>query len=228
MQKTIIVGGYGSGISKAVAEKFGGQGFSVGLVARNAERLAGGVKALEAKGIKAAAFPADLGSVGSVNDMIAKVQSTLGPISVLQWTAYAAEAGNILEADAASIHRVLDVAVTGLSAAVRAALPDLKAQKGSVLVTNGGLGYFDPQIDATAVQWNAMGLAIANSAKHKLVGLLAEKLRPEGVYVGEVMVLGAVKGTAFDSGNATITADSVAEKFWDLHSNRKELTINVS
>jgi hypothetical protein len=63
-----------------------------------------------------------------------------------------------------------------------------------VLVTNGGLGLFDPQMDSLAVQWNSMGLAIANAAKHKLVGLLSEKLRADDIIVGEVVVLGVVKG----------------------------------
>ena len=61
MAKTVIVAGYGTGISKAVAEKFGAEGFSVALVARNADRLAKGVTELQGKGIKAAAFTADLG-----------------------------------------------------------------------------------------------------------------------------------------------------------------------
>jgi NAD(P)-dependent dehydrogenase (short-subunit alcohol dehydrogenase family) len=34
MAKTILVAGYGPGISTAVAEKFGGEGFQVGLVAK--------------------------------------------------------------------------------------------------------------------------------------------------------------------------------------------------
>ena len=36
MSKTIVVVGFGPGISTAVAEKFGAGGFSVALVARNA------------------------------------------------------------------------------------------------------------------------------------------------------------------------------------------------
>jgi short-subunit dehydrogenase len=226
MAKTILVAGYGVGISKAVAEKFAAEGFAVALVARNAERVAQGVKELEAKGAKAAGFTADLSDPKSVAEVVGKARA-LGPIHVVQWSAYAGDAGNVLEADAAAIHRVLDVAIIGLSATVRAALPDLKETKGSVLVTNGGLGFFDPKVDAMAVQFGAMGLAIANAAKHKLVGLLAEKLRADGVYVGEVMVLGAVKGTQFDQGNATIEATTIAGKFWDLHTSRKELTVNV-
>src|SRR5262249_15823945 len=70
------------------------------------------------------------------------------------------------------------------------------------------------------VGWNAMGLGIVKAAQHKLAGLLAEKLRGDGIYVGEVMVLGVVKGTAFDAGQGTIEADAVAAKFWDLYSRR--------
>jgi short-subunit dehydrogenase len=226
--KTIIVAGYGTGVSKAVAEKFGAEGFSVALVARNADRLAKGVTELQGKGIKAAAFTADLGEPTAVREMVRKVRAALGAITVVQWTAYDGGAGDLLAADAGAVRHVLDVAVTGLLAAVQEALPDLRAEKNAaVLVTNGGLGYFDPSVDAMAVQWNAMGLSVANSAKHKLVALLAQKLKPENIYVGEVMILGAIKGTAFDNGQATIAASTVAEKFWDLYSARAETTAKL-
>ena len=58
-----------------------------------------------------------------------------------------------------------------------------------------------------------MGLSIANSAKHKLVRLLAHKLKPEGIFVGEVVVTGVVKGTAFDRGNGTLDAELVADAY---------------
>ena len=37
-----------------------------------------------------------------------------------------------------------------------------------------------------------------------LYGLLSAKLATDKIYVGEAMVLGSIKGTAFDSGQATI------------------------
>jgi NADP-dependent 3-hydroxy acid dehydrogenase YdfG len=229
MAKTIIVGGYGSGISAAVAAKFGAAGFSVAIVARNAERLAAGLKVLQAKGVNAAAFPTDLGDPVAVRALIRSVRTALGPITVLHWNAYAADAGDLLAADAAEVRRVFDVAVGGLLAAIREALPDLKQDRESaVLVTNGAFGLFDPNVDASAVKANAMGLSIANSAKHKLVGLLAHKLRTEGIYVGEVMVLGTVKGTAWDSGNATLEPSAVADKFWEIYRARTEVMAQVA
>ena len=69
---------------------------------------------------------------------------------------------------------MLAVAVGGLVTAVQSILPDLAANKGALLVTNGGLGFFDPQFDAIGVKWNAMGVSVANSAKHKVVALLTQ------------------------------------------------------
>ncbi len=228
MAQTLLVCGYGPGISAAVAEKFGSEGFSVALVARSADRLSQGVDALQAKGVKAAAFPADLGDTAAVRRLVGEVRSALGPLTVVHWNAYAAGAGDLLTADVTELSRGIDVAVGGLVTAVQEALPDLKQQKNAaILVTNGGFGLFDPQVDAYAAQVGAMGLAIANSAKHKLVGLLAEKLRPEGVYVGEVMVLGTVKGSAWDSGNATLEASAIANKFWNLYQARSDVRAQI-
>ena len=228
MAKTILVSGYGPGISSAIAEKFGAEGFSVALSARNADRLSAGVKALEKKGIRAAAFPTNLADPDAVRALVGKAREALGPVAALAWTAYDNGAGDLMSADAAAIHGVLDIATTSLLAAVRAALPDLKSQPGaSVLVVNGGFGYADPAIDATAVQYNSMGLALANAAKNKLVGMLAQKLKPDGIFVGQAMVLGTIKGTAWDNGSATIEPATVAAKLWELSRARNEVTVKI-
>lgn len=229
MSKTILVCGYGPGISDAVANRFGAEGFSVALVARSEDKLAAGVAALTAKGVKAAAFPADLGDPAAVTKLVADVRTSLGPITVVHWNAYAGLAGDLTTASPAEVRASFDVGVTGLIAAVQAALPDLRAQSESaVLVTGGGLAFYDATIDAMAVQWNAMGLALAKAAQHKLVGLLAEKLKADGVYVGEVVVLSMVKGTAFDSGHATLDASTIAAKFWELYGARSDVSASLS
>jgi len=224
MAKTIIVGGFGPGIATAVAEKFGSQGFKVALVGRNAERLAAGVAALGAKGITAGAFQADLGVPAAVKGMVKQVREKLGPISVLHWNAYSAAAGDALNADIAALQNVFDVAVVGLSLAVQEALADLKASQGAVLVTNGGLLFDDPKINELGGTRNLMGLSMGNAAKHKLVGMLAAKLKADNVYVGEVIVTGTIKGSAFDTGNGNLDGSVVAQKFWDLFTARTDIT----
>lgn len=230
MGNTILIVGFGPGISSAVAEKFGSSGFSVALVARQEEKLAAGVKALKAKGIEAAAFPADAGDPASIRAVVGKARAAFGPITVIQWNAYGgAQAGDLLTADTAAIRGIFDVAVVGLLALVQEALPDLKSTKeGAVLVTNGAFGEINPQMDEYAANLKAMGLALANAAKHKLVGLLAQRLKGEGVYVGEVMVAGTVKGSAWDSGNANLDGSTIANQFWQLYQARGEARARVS
>jgi hypothetical protein len=97
-----------------------------------------------------------------------------------------------------------------------------KGNDGAILVTNGAFADIGPLMDSFAVSAKAMGLALANAAKHKLVGLRGQRLKDEGVFVGEVMVAGTVKGTAWDRGQASLEASTIANKFWELYQARGE------
>lgn len=227
MSKAILVAGFGPGISNAVAERFGREGFRVAAIARHADRLATAVEALGRQRIEARAFPGDLGDPDRARELVARVRREYGPIDVLAWIAYSNAAGNLLEADVRQVRTTLEIATTSLLAAVREALPDLRERKGAVLVANGGFGLFDERVDALVVQTGGMGLAVANSAKHKLVGTLHHRLLPEGIHVGEVMVLNTVKGTAFDQGGATLEPSAVAEKFWEHYVQRAQTFVQI-
>jgi NAD(P)-dependent dehydrogenase (short-subunit alcohol dehydrogenase family) len=137
----------------------------VALVSRSAGKLDQARALPQARGIQAAAFPADLSDPKAAKEVVQRVRDQLGAIDAIHWNAYANSAGDVMTADATALRTVFDVAVTSLVFTVQQALPDLKAAKGAVLVTNGGLGLFDPKIDAMAAEWNSMGLAMANSAK---------------------------------------------------------------
>lgn len=58
------------------------------------------------------------------------------------------------------------------------------------------------------------------------MGLLHQKLAGEEVYVGEVVVLDVVRVTAFDSGNATLEASAIDQKFRDLAQRRAETSVH--
>ncbi len=227
MAKTIVVCGHGPGISDAVARRFGKEGYTVALVARNAERLAAAEKTLADAQVSAKSFPCDLADPEAVRQLMANVHASLGPITVLHWNAYSGGAGDLKTASTDDLRSVLNVTVHGLIAATQAALPDLKASKGALLVTGGGFAFYDPAVDAAATQFGAAGLAIGKAAQHKTVGLLSKALQSEGVYVGEVVVTGLVKGTAFDSGNATLEASTIAERFWGLYQARDVSSVTI-
>lgn len=228
MPKTIVVCGYGPGSSQAVARKFGAEGFQVALVARNASKLEEAARSLESAGVKAKAFACDLSDGSAIAPLAARVRESFGAITVVHWNPFASIAGDLTRADVSEMKTLFDLGVNNLITLVQLALPDLRASKDSpaILVTGGGFALYNPQIDELAAK-GAMGLAIMKAAQHKLTGVLHHKLKSEGIYVGEVTVLGLVKGTAHDRGNATIEPSAVADKFWALYQTRTESWVNV-
>ena len=230
MSKTIVVVGFGPGVSTAVAERFGAQGYSVVLVARSAASLTAGVEALKAKGISAAGFPADASDPAAIRGAIARARGEFGGIGVLHWNASSGHGlGDLLSVDPTRVKGVFDVALVGLLSAVQEALPDLKAAgNGAVLVTNGAFGDLNPVIDTFTIALKAEGVALGNAAKAKLVGLLAVRLKDEGVYVGEVTIAGIVRGTGPESpGVPMIEAAAVADAFWGLYAARNDVRARV-
>ena len=172
MSRTVVIVGFGPGVSTSVAKKFGAEGFSVALIARNEERLASGVQALESDGVTAAAFQADAGNPESIREAVGKARRQLGPITVLHWNAFGgSEARDLLTADARVVRGFFDTPVVGLLAAIQEVLADLReSREGAVLVTNGAAGEIDAQMDAFVTGSNAaglklMGVAVANAAK---------------------------------------------------------------
>jgi len=200
----------------------------VALVARSEPVLEQAVSDLAKAGISAAAFATDVRNTNAVVGLVEKVRENVGAISVIHWNAYAQGTGDLLKASLDDVRQPFDTAVTGLVSAVQAALPDLKEQRGAVLVTGGALAFYDAAVDAFAAKWKLASLAISKAAQHKLVGLLSQSLAPEGIYVGEVVVKGTVKGTAFDTGGGNLEADGIAEKFWELYSERTLVSVTYS
>lgn len=220
--------GYGPGISHAVAQHFGEQGFGVALAARRADNVERAAKRFVDAGIRARGFACDLARPAAVTQLMADVRATLGPIDVVHWNAYSASAGDLTTCDVRELQATLDVGVVGLTAAVQAALPDLRAQPdAAVLVTGGGLARDDAGMNALASQIGAMGLAVAKAAQHKLVSVLHPLLSQTGVFVGEVMVMGAVKGTAADRGQASLEPAVIAQRFWELYQARDAACVTV-
>lgn len=226
MSKTIVIVGYGPGISTGVAETFGARGFNVALVGRTKERLDAGVADLAQKNITAAAFVADAGDPAAIKGAIAAAREKFGGITAIQWNAYGSGNGDLL----AGVKGAFDVAIDGLLAAVSEALPDLKAAgDGAVLVTNGAFGDLDATVDGYAVQSGNAGLALANAAKKKLVGLLVQRLKPENVHVGEVMIAGSIKGTPWAANNPNaIEPATVGAAFYKLYADRTENYVRLS
>lgn len=83
---SIYIVGAGPGLGVAVARRFGREGFSVGLVARDRSRLNALVRELEAEGVRAAAATADARRPDKLRHALRERAERLGPAEVLRFS----------------------------------------------------------------------------------------------------------------------------------------------
>ena len=225
----LVVIGYGPGNGHAIAREFGGRGWSVAIIGRDAGRLDTGVAELGAAGVSARPFVCDASDPASLRGALERVRSELGPGTELALTAYrSVVVDDVLATDPERVAHIFDIGVTGLLTAVQATRDDLRAAgTGAVLVVNGALGLQDDAIDAYAVSFGGDGVALECTAKTKLVGLLAARLREEGVYVGEVVINGSVKGSPHAGPTAIDPAD-IARRLWTMAEERTEVHVHIA
>jgi len=225
----LVVIGYGPGNGHAIAERFGREGWTIALVGRHAERLHDGVEQLAAVGVTARPFTGDAGDPVSLRATLTSIRGDLGPVTAVALTAYRnVVVDDVLAADPGTVAHVFDIGVTGLLTAVQTTLDDLRAAgSASVLVVNGALGLQDDTIDEYAVSFGGDGVALECSAKTKLVGLLAARLRTEDIYVGEIVINGSVKGSPYAGPTAIDPAD-IADRLWRMAEERTEVHVHIA
>lgn len=137
--KNIIIIGSGPGLSNAIAEKFGGEGFAVGLISRTAEKLKDQVAELENKGITAFYASADAGDKAQLSQAIGTLRKKLGKVNTLVYNAAVLKQKNIMEESPESLGEDFKITVLNALYAVQTVFEDLKENQGSVLLTGGGL-----------------------------------------------------------------------------------------
>ena len=221
MNKTIVIAGYGPGVSDSVAKRFTRVGYSVVLIARNQERLDKAVTKFQAQGVNARAFAVDLRNISALNKALETARSECGPIEILHWNAFMSTQGDLLEANTETLRESLDVRLISFIAAIQQCLPDLKANKGAVLATSGIMSFDVDSINAFAKDFSILAISVA--AQHKAIRLLTHTLSRHNVFMGEVIVNGFIQGSEGAEGHdAIINPDDVAEAFWKLASERSE------
>ncbi len=81
--KTVLVTGASYGLGEATARKVGAAGATVLLVARSADRLAALAASINARGGRAAAYPADLSDATAVTALVKRLTEDHGPMDVV-------------------------------------------------------------------------------------------------------------------------------------------------
>lgn len=138
--KTVIVTGAGSGIGKAAAERFAREGANVLALDLDADKLADALSAIPSDQLETMAC--DTSKSDEAKAAVAKAVARFGGLDVLVNNAGVATSGDVTETAEADWDRVLAVNVTGYFHMAKAALPELKKTRGSIVQTSSvsGLG----------------------------------------------------------------------------------------
>jgi len=130
-----VVSGAAGGIGSAVCRVLGGYGVSLAAVDRDEARLEKVVRGLVDAGISATAFPLDVTDPVAVEETVARVEATVGPVSILVNAAGILRTGPILELSEADWSAVLAVNATGVFGLSRAVGRRMAARRGGCVVT---------------------------------------------------------------------------------------------
>jgi NAD(P)-dependent dehydrogenase (short-subunit alcohol dehydrogenase family) len=209
---SIAIIGAGKGLGSAVARRFGREGFSVGLISRNQERLDALATDLAADGVQAQGFAADVRDPASLSAALEKVTETLGPIEVLQYSPLPQKdfMRPVLETMPADLVGPVEFSIYGPAAAVHAVVPGMRflgEDRGTILFVNGG--------SAVKPGRNVTGTSVAFAGQAAYAELLHEVLGEEGIQVSQLIIGGRII-----EGDDEKDPDVLAERLWQLHTRR--------
>jgi short-subunit dehydrogenase len=207
MKKTILIVGMGTGMSLGMAQKFGKEGFQVGMISRNADKLDNFRQQLNEQGITAAYATADVAEADQLLAAIDALKAKLGAAHVLHYNAVDARMKPLLEESVEDLTRGFRISVANVLTATRAVLPDLRFNQGAVLLTGGGTA-LSPNPDIATISLGKAGL-------RSLALQLHQVLQKEGVFVGTLTVNGWIS-----TESATHSPALLADKFWELYQSR--------
>lgn len=209
---TLAIIGAGRGLGAAVARRFAQEGFDVALISRSQERLDALAADLQAEGVNARGFAADVRDLESLTSALERATGELGPIEVLQYSPLPDKSflRPVLETTARDAAAAVEFSVYAPLTAVHQVLQGMRVLgRGTILFINGG----------TAVQPLAKfaGTSIAFAGQSAYAQVMHETLAPENIHLAQLIIPGAIE-EGHPEKDPTVLADTI----WSLHADRGE------
>lgn len=214
--KVAVVVGVGPGLGAAIAHRFAREGFAVGLMARNADKLTQFQKDIEAAGGKALAVPCDVADPASVEVAFTQVRSQLSAPEVLIYNAGAFQMAGILELTPEQFETNWKINCFGVFLAAQQVLPAmLERGRGTILLTGATA--------ATRGSARFSALAVGKFGLRALAQSLAREFGSQGIHVAHIIIDGMintsrVRGMAPEREAQTLLSpEAIAETYWQLY-----------
>lgn len=203
-KRALITGG-ASGLGLATAELLAARGWSLGLLDRDAARLAEAAEQLRAKGSPACeAFVVDTTDEQAVRTAIDAFAAKFDGLDFAMNSAGVAVAGDLLETSTADWKWILDINVMGIVYSCRAELPHMMASGGGLVINVASAASF-----ACSSRMSAY-----NASKAAVVALsetLFQEMAEHGVHVTAAMP-GFFRTRLMEHARAPSDARSFAQK----------------
>jgi short-subunit dehydrogenase len=212
MKKTIVILGMGPGVSLAVAERFGKEGYHITMVSRTQGKLEKYQQQLSVLGIPSTYEVADLSDTKQLIAALNKFRIQHDSIDVLMYNAVDYRIKHILDETIEDLSTGFTISVGHVLVAVRELLPELEKSLGSVLLTGGGAAIF-PNANIGSISLGKAGL-------RNLAYQLHQALASKGIYVGTLTISGWIKADS-----KTHAPGMLAEKFWEMNKERQQIEI---
>ncbi len=207
----VVVTGGGRGIGEGVARLMAERGYQVAIIDRDAHVGINVANKIGASGVKSAFYQADVSHSGQVNDVFRRIVDDFGRIDALSCNAGIQRYGTIDTTTEEGWDEVLDVNLKSMFLCSKAAIPHLKASRGSIVIMSSVQGY--------ATQKNVLAYT---TSKHALVGFvraMALDLAEFGVRVNGVAP-GSVRTPMLEK---TVSMDADPDKLWKVLDNMHPL-----
>lgn len=212
MKKSILIIGAGPGVSTGIAEKFGQEGFKVGLISRNVEKLQGQINDLQAKGIEGVFATADAYDADALEAAIKNITAQLGRVDVLIYNAAALKMKALMTETTAELVEDFKITVANAFHAAKVLYPELKQNKGTILLTGGGFALQpSPQFGS---------LSLGKAGLRSLAYQLHESLKADDIHVATVTINGYIQPSS-----ETHSPKILAEKYWSLYHDKNQIEI---
>jgi NAD(P)-dependent dehydrogenase (short-subunit alcohol dehydrogenase family) len=138
-KKIAIITGAGTGIGRACAELFAGQGAAVVLAGRRQAPLEEVREAIEGKGGRALAAVCDVRRSEQVRDLVGRAESTLGGLNIVVNNAALWIGGTAEDTSETDWDAVMETNLKGAFLVSREALPALRRAGGGTIVNIGSV-----------------------------------------------------------------------------------------
>jgi len=183
-KRVAVVVGVGAGLGAALARRFAA-GYTVALIARNANYLAQLAAEIEGNGGRALPVPANVAEAARIDSAFAAIRDQLGDPEVLLYNAAMRPFGRLLETKPSTFENTWRVNAFGAFLCSQQVVPAmLKAGRGVILFTGATAGVKPFPTSAA--------FGPAKFAMRGLAQVMARDLGPQGIHVAYVNVDGPI------------------------------------